>query len=160
MKRTTLAATVIISAFGWLHAATATAGEVVMATTGFISGTQSFVDTFDMPTAGTLTVSLTDIDWPDAINGLNAFVNSGNQVVLPDFGPGTESVSVGPGSVSVHWYGTGTGALETGLFGMEVQFQPGAMAVPLPGTLALLASGLLLVAFLGRRRGGALAPAG
>ena len=147
-----LLATGLVGFLVWLQPAAAGAGEVILDSSGFISGSQSLVDSFSLPTAGTLTVTLSDIQWPDAIQGLNGFVSSANQVLVPDFGPGTESVSVGPGTVWVHWSGTGAGPLAIGAYGMEIQFQPAVVPVPLPGTLGLLGSGLLLATLLSRPR--------
>jgi hypothetical protein len=153
MKASGFFASSLLALCAWVLPGGAAAGEVLPDSITFISGTRSFVDTYDLTTAGTLSVMLSDIAWPGDLQTLGAFVTTSSGVVIPDFSPGKDAVIVGPGQVSIQWFGIGTGALKAGQFGLDVQFQPGCTtAVPLPGSLAAFASGLLLIAFLGRRR--------
>lgn len=121
----------------------ASADTVLYDSAGFIQGQQSFVQSFDITTAGTLTVSLADIPWLDTISNLNFFLTTATGTVGAPMGAGTESVSVGPGMLYAHWYGDAAGAYGVGAYGIKLTFQPnGAAPVPLPGTLILLLSGL------------------
>jgi hypothetical protein len=153
MKVPAILASGALALLAWLLPGLAAAGEVVPDPTDFLSGTQVFVDTFDAPAAGILTLTPTRTGWPADLQMLGAYVSSSAGIVVTDFGPGSESVVVGPGEVSVHWFGTGAGALSNGQYGLQIQFQPACVAaVPLPQSLVVFASGLLLLAFLVRRQ--------
>ena len=132
----------------------ASADTVLYNSSGFIQGQQSFVQSFDITTAGTLTVSLSDIPWLDTISNLNFFLTTASGTVGASMGAGTESVSVGPGLVYAHWFGDAAGTFGVGAYGIELLFQPnGATPVPLPGAPILLLSGLgLLFGMRYRRR--------
>ena len=84
----------------------ASADTVLYDSSGFIQGQQSFVQSFDITTAGTLTVSLSDIPWLDTISNLNFFLTTASGTVGASMGAGTESMSVGPGMVYAHCTGT------------------------------------------------------
>ena len=131
----------------------ASADTVLYDSSGFIQGQQSFVQSFDITTAGTLTVSLSDIPWLDTVSNLNFFLTTASGTVGASTGAGTESMSVGPGMVYAHWYGDAAGTFGVGVYGIKLMFQPGGTPVPLPGTLVLLLSGLgLLFGMQYRRR--------
>ena len=131
----------------------ASADTVLYDSSGFIQGQQSFVQSFDITTAGTLTVSLSDIPWLDTVSNLNFFLTTASGTVGASTGAGTESMSVGPGMVYAHWYGDAAGTFGVGVYGIKLMFQPGGTPVPLPGTLVLLFSGLgLLFGMQYRRR--------
>lgn len=131
----------------------ASADTVLYDSSGFIQGQQSFVQSFDITTAGTLTVSLSDIPWLDTISNLNFFLTTASGTVGASMGAGTESMSVGPGMVYAHWYGDAAGTFGVGVYGIKLNFQPNGTPVPLPGTLILLLSGLgLLFGMRYRRR--------
>jgi hypothetical protein len=131
----------------------ARADTVMYDSAGFIQGQQSFVEAFNITTPGTLTVSLSSVSWLDTVSDLNAFVSTPSGVVGAAMGPGTESTNVGPGMVYVHWFGDASGTYDLGVYGLKVTFQPsGVSAVPLPGTLLLLLSGIgLMLAWQYRR---------
>ena len=145
---------VISAALGiaaWLTPASPAAADTVLYdSSGFIQGQQSFVQSFDLTSAGTITVSLSDIPWLDTINNLSFFLTTATGTVGSPMGAGTESLSVGPGMIYAHWYGDADGTFGVGAYGIKLLFQPagGATPVPLPGTLALLLSGLLALAAL------------
>ena len=124
----------------------ASADTVLYDNSGFIQGQQSFVQSFDITTAGTLTVSLSDIPWLDTISNLNFFLTTAAGTVGTPMGAGAESVNVGPGMVYAHWFGDAAGTFGLGAYGLKLIFQPnGPTPVPLPGALILLLSGLAAV---------------
>jgi hypothetical protein len=142
-----------IAAWG-VSTSTALAGSVLYNTTGVIQGQQSFVQSFNITTPGTLTITLSNIPWLDTISGLNCFVSTTTSVLGTSTGPGSESMNVDPGTIYAHWFGDAAGTYGLGVYGINISFQPsGAAAVPLPGTLILLLSGLgLLLGWQGRRK--------
>jgi hypothetical protein len=145
----------LIGIAAWaLPFSSASADTVLYDSSGFIQGQQSFVQSFDITTAGTLTVSLSDIPWLDTISNLNFFLTTTTGTVGASMGAGTESVSVEPGMLYAHWFGDAAGTFGVGVYGIKLTFQPnGATPVPLPGALILLISGLgLLFSMRYRRR--------
>lgn len=127
----------------WVLPLAAEADTVLYDSAGFIQGRQSFVQSFDITTAGTLTVTLSDIPWLDTIGGLTAFVSTPSSVLGNSMGAGTESMQVKPGMIYAHWFGDASGTYGVGVYGVKIAFQPsGVSAVPLPKSLILLLSGL------------------
>lgn len=116
--------------------------SVLYDSVGFIEGKQSFVDSFDITTPGTLTVTLSNIAWLDTIADLNCFVSTSGGLIGKSMGVGTESFQVGPGMIYAHWFGDADGTYGIGVFGMKIIFQPYTTPVGLPGSLILLLSGL------------------
>ena len=145
----------ILGLLAWgASAGAARAGQVLYNSSGVIQGQQSFVQSFNITTPGTLTVTLSNIPWMDTVSGLNAFVSTNTSVLGTSMGgPGTESINVAPGTVYAHWFGDANGAYGLGVYGINIYFQPSnAPAVPLPGTLILFLSGLgLLLGWQARR---------
>lgn len=134
----------------------AEASEVLYDSAGFVQGTQSFVQSFNLTTSGTLTVTLTNIAWPQSLASLNMLLTSTNGVVGSEMGAGTEEFDVKKGEdIFAHWFGTAQGPLNTGLYSLKVCFTPtpGGTPVPLPTSILLLLSGLVLLIW--HRRQGA-----
>lgn len=127
-----------------LPAVHARADNLLVAQTTLISGTESTVDSFTVPSAGTVTVQLSDLPWPLALSSLSFMATSGNQVLSSwsTLTSGVESFQVTPGTYFAHVTGTAGGALDLGLYSMTLTFQP-AGTVPLPGSAWLLVIGLL-----------------
>jgi len=142
-----------------LSLGSACASTVMYDSAGFIQGQQSFVESFNITTSGTLTVSLSSVPWLDTVTDLSVFVSTPSGVLGSATGPGTESTTVGPGMIYVHWFGDASGAYDLGVYGLKVTFQPnGVTPVPLPGSLLLLLSGIgFLMAWQYRRPLSALA---
>jgi hypothetical protein len=137
---------------GWLAAGNASASEVLYSGTGFVSGQEFFTDAFQVSGPGTLTVSLTNVAWPEQLASLNMVVGTTSGLLGPEMGAGTQTFDIkGAGMVYADWFGTAQGPLDTGVYSMNVQFVPAGTAVPLPYSIALLASGLLLLLWQRRR---------
>lgn len=120
----------------------ARADTVLYDSSGFIQGQQSFVQGFDLTSAGTVTVTLSNIPWLDTISGLDCFLSTASGAIGTSMGPGTESFSVGPGMLYAHWFGNANGAFGLGVYGLNIAFQANGTPVPLPASLILLLSGL------------------
>ena len=133
-----------------LPAVHARADNLLVAQTTLISGTESTVDSFTVPSAGTVTVQLSDLPWPMALSSLSFMATSGNQVLSSwsTLTSGVESFQVTPGTYFAHVTGTAGGALDLGLYSMTLTFQP-AGTVPLPGSgwLLLIRRARFLLAF-------------
>jgi hypothetical protein len=123
------------------------------------SGQQSFMESFNLATSGTLTFSLSNIPWLDTVSNLSGFLSTTSGQIGSTIGAGTESLSVGPGTYYAHWFGDASGAYNLGVVGLKIDFQPnGVTAVPLPTTLVLMLSGLGLLFGWQRRKAPALTP--
>ncbi len=127
------------------------ASEVLYEGSGFLRGTQSFVDSFELATAGTLTVTLSNIAWPQELANLSLVLSSPSGVLGPTMGAGTATFDVPAGDIFAQWFGTAQGPLNAGVYCIKIEFQP--TAVPLPTSIALLLSGLGLLVWQRRARG-------
>ncbi len=129
------------------------ASQVIYDGVGFLVGTQSFEDTFSLSGPGTLSVTLTDFDWPSPLSSLDMVVSTAQGALGPESGAGTVNYQISnPSTVSAQWFGTAAGPLDTGLVGLEVQFTPSATTVPLPTSIVLLLSGLAFLVWQRRMR--------
>jgi len=159
MKFQGIVATALVGLSAWvLMTGAAHAGTVLYDSSGVIQGEQSFTQSFNITTPGTLTVSLTSIPWLDTIAGLSGFVSSSTSVLgTTGVGGSTIVTNVQPGTLYTHWFGDADGAYGFGVYGIEVTFQASGSTgqippVPLPATLILLLSGLgMLMGWQARR---------
>lgn len=159
--RQALAATLLLLG-GWIMSSAAHADTVLYDGTGFVVGTQSFVQSFDLTTAGTLTVTLTNVAWPQQLASLNLLMTSPSGGAMgPEMGAGIATFNVRSGEdVFAQWFGTAQGPLDAGVFSMKIMFQPagGGTTVPLPTSIALFLSGLGLLVWQRRGRASADSP--
>ncbi len=138
-----LTAAILSLGTGLLPLGIARADTVMYDSAGLIQGQESFTDSFVVPTAGTLTVTLTDIPWLDTVSDLSGFVSTTTGVIGKPMTLGTESMYVQqPGTVYAHFFGDANGTYGIGAYGVKVSFNAGPAPVPLPGALVLLVSGL------------------
>jgi len=135
--------------FGIAHADT-----VLYNSSGFIQGQESFVQSFDITTAGTLTVSLSNIPWLDTISDLNVFFTTARGELGSSMGPGTETMKVSPGMIYAHWFGDADGAFGLGVYGLKINFQAANMTTPVPLSTSwiFLLLGLAILFGCSRRR--------
>jgi hypothetical protein len=123
-------------------AGSARADTVLYDSAGFVQGSQSFVDSFNITTPGTLTISFAGVSWLDNLSALNLFLTTASGPTGASMGSGTESLQVGPGTIYAHWFGDANGPYKLGVYSLEIMFHPEVSAVPLPGSLILLLSAL------------------
>jgi len=145
-------------AFWSLSFARAEAAEVLYDGSGFLQGTQSFVQSFNISTPGTLTVTLSNIAWPEQLASLNFLLTSAKGGVLgPEMGAGKSTFDIQGGvDIFAQWFGTAQGPLNTGVYSMLIEFQPtSGVPVPLPTSIALLLSGMGLLIWQRRTRSAA-----
>jgi hypothetical protein len=137
-----------------LAAGSAGAGEVMYDGAGFIEGQQSGMESFNVSGPGTLTIQLSNVAWPTPLGSLNAVVSSASGLLGPEMGAGTQSFQLTTGGeIFAQWFGTAQGPLDAGMYGIKIEFQPsGVPPVPLPTSIALLASGLALLICQRRQR--------
>jgi hypothetical protein len=127
------------------------ADSILLAQTTLVSNTESTVDSFTAPTAGTVTVSLQSLNWPAALSALSFSATSANQVLASLNGTGLASDSatfdVGAGTYFAHVAATAGGPLDVGLYSMLMTFAP---TVPLPSSGWLLLTGMFVLVGLAR----------
>ncbi|MGP8228483.1 MAG: hypothetical protein ACLQUM_03930 [Steroidobacteraceae bacterium] len=127
--------------------------DMLYDSTSLIEGQQAFVQSFTMSTPGTLTMTVSNIPWLDAVSDLSFFVSTTKGVIgAPMAGAGDESINIGAGTFYAHWFGDAQGPYNFGVLGVKIQFSPGGATVPLPRSLMLLVSGLGLLFGWQRRR--------
>ncbi len=153
--RNSLPAVACVASMAAASIPAAVAGEVLFDASGFLEGQQSFVDSFTVGGPGTLTVTLSNIAWPESLASLNLVMTSPQGLLGPEMGAGTAVFQVdAPGKVFAQWFGTAQGPLDTGVFGVKIEFTPGGTVVPLPASISLLLSGMALLAWQRRVRVG------
>jgi hypothetical protein len=133
---------ILLVTCGLMSAEAARADTVLYDSASVISGQGGTTQSLDLSTAGTLTITITNIPWLDVVTDLTSFLSTTSGVVGSKmYTAGTESVSVGPGTYYANWFGNAQGTYNEGVVGVQIQFQP-VSTVPLPATLVLLLSGL------------------
>jgi hypothetical protein len=126
------------------------ASEVLFSGVGFMQGQQSFEDSFALSGPGVLTVTLSDIAWPEPLANLDMVVSTPHGLLGPEVGAQTESYTLTQASqIYVQWFGTAQGPLDAGAYGLKVNFAP--TAVPLPSSVLLLLSGLVMLVWSRRQ---------
>ena len=116
---------------------------------GFISGTGSASDSFQISSPGSYQVTLTDFEFPAEFEELDLAITSSGQSYGTFSGPGVYSFDVtSPGWYWANIAGNAGGSLDLGLYGIQIQ----SLATPLPASLLLLASALVVMIPVNRRR--------
>jgi hypothetical protein len=129
----------------------AVADEVVYNGVGFVTGQQSFEESFTASGPGTLTVTLTNFDWPTSLASLNLTVSTPQGLLGPEMSPGTAMFNVAAGTtIYTQWFATAQGALDAGVYGVKLDFAQ--TTVPLSASVIFLVSGLILLGWLRRER--------
>lgn len=128
-----------------LHSPQTHADTVLINETTLVSGTDSNVEAFTIPTAGTVTVQLSNIPWPQALDSLSFVASSASSVLMAWDGSGTQTFDVSaPGTYYAHVTGTAGGLLDLGLYSLTVSFRSAVAPVPLPSSATLLLGALVM----------------
>lgn len=135
---------------GCLFATRAQADTLLVNQSTMIAGTFSGVYSFSTNQAGTINVRLENIAWPERLAALNCNLYNNEGMLGSIATDGSLSISVtGAGTYFTHLFAQAAGALDLGVFSLQVSFDPGVTAVPLPAAAWLLLSG---IGALGLRR--------
>jgi len=142
----------------------ARADTMLLRDTILVAGSESSVFSFQTPGPGTVSLELTNLDWPQPLTGLSVMATTADQVLLswsqPSAGPGGPAVEffhvAGEGNYFADVNATAGGPLALGLYSLSLSFQPDVPAVPLPPAGWLLLSGILALTLVraGRSRAG------
>ena len=127
--------------------------QVLYDSAGFLQGQQAFSQSFDISGPGTLTVTLTNLTWPEQLAGLDLVMATSEGLLGPEMGAGSETFKVTGGRYFADWFGEAQGPLGLGVYCLEIKYYPqGFVPVPLPPSMVLFLSGLLLFAWQGRTK--------
>jgi hypothetical protein len=121
------------------------AETVLLSQTTLVDGTETTVDSFVVPSDGTITIQLTNLPWPVALSSLSFMATTANKVVSSwtDDGSRTVSFQVDAGTYFAHITGEADSKFDVGVYSLMCMFQPTPSAVPLPNSGWLLGLGLL-----------------
>jgi hypothetical protein len=140
-----LAALLLLAA---LLAPRAHADTVLVGQTTMISGSFSGVYTFSTAGAGTLNLRLENVAWPERLAALSCNLYDHDTLLGSLATDGVLSIEIaGRGTYFSHLFAQAAGALDLGLFSLNISFQPRIDAVPLPAAGWLLLSALGLFGF-------------
>ena len=128
------------------------ADNILIAKTTLVAGSESTVDSFTAPTAGTVTVNLQTLNWPTPLSALSFAATTSSSLLSSWNGTGQSSdvatFTVAPGTYYAHIMATASSTgMDLGLYSMLVTFTP---TVPLPRSGWLLLTGLFVLAGLAR----------
>jgi hypothetical protein len=147
-----------------LMATVAQASTVLISDTTLVSGSESAVFSFETPGPGTVSVQLTNLDWPQSLSSLSFMATTANRVLSPwaDETSGTQALSfqvAGSGTYFADITAVAGGPLDLGVYSFSLDFTPAVPAVPLPASAVLLLGGVAGIVGLILWRRGALSPA-
>lgn len=132
----------------------ARADSILLAQATLVNGTVSTVDSFVVPSAGALTVSLKTLKWPTdtPLSALSFAVSSATQVLSSWSGSGGDvaTFDIAAGTYYAHIVATAAGVLNLGLYSLMLTFSPSAPPVPLPSSDWMLLTGMFVLAGLAR----------
>jgi hypothetical protein len=126
----------------------ASADSMLVEESPLISGTQSNVYALTAPSAGSVTVSLANLGWPDRLASLSFALATSSGVLMTFSGEGHETVNLGSaGTYYAIVTGKAQGHWNLGMYSLRMSFStsenPGGPVVPLPAAVWLLLSGLV-----------------
>jgi hypothetical protein len=133
----------------------ASADTLLVEASPLISGTRSDVYTLSAPKAGSVTVSLSNIDWPERLSTLSFALVTSSGVLKTFSGEGQQTVDIGTAG-TYYAIVTGTAAAgrwNIGMYSLRMSFSTlENPTVPLPAAVWLMLSGLAGVLGLTRRK--------
>jgi hypothetical protein len=143
---------------GVSQAPRAMADTLLLSDTALVKGSSTATFSFDAPSAGTVTATVSNLPWPSSLQTLSFSATTASDVIRPwtsALGSSqtlTESFQVGPGTYFAHIMATAAqGDLDLGLYSLNLTFTPNA--VPLPTSGWMLLSGVLVLFGLTRVMG-------
>jgi hypothetical protein len=113
--------------------------------TATVYGNASNNYSFETPGAGTVWVSTTDVDWPEAFQSLSTSIVSSHNTLAQLKGTSMFDVTVSQASMlyaSIAGIAGNTLGFNVGMYSLHVGFVPAGEPVPLPETFRLLLVGL------------------
>lgn len=126
--------------------------EQLLAVSPLVHGSLATATPFTIPGAGTVTVKLTDLNWPTKLASLTFAATTPTAVVASLASAGQTSFQVGSSGVYdavVDAVASPQSFLNLGWYSLTIDF---TAAVPLPPTALLMLSGLLCLALAALRR--------
>lgn len=154
MKRTGLVKGVMVVALmiGGVFASGADAATVVYEDVGFIRDVGYESDSFTVPSDGSYRVTLTDFKFPSNFEQLNLSISTFNTEINSVSGSGWFDFEAKSGiTYYANVYGVAGGPLDLGLYGVGVESLSAPVShVPLPASLLLMSSALVVLGAFGR----------
>jgi hypothetical protein len=140
-------------AVGMLAASAARADTVLVSDTSFVSGSQSMVYSLTAPGPGSITITLSNLSWPDPLASLSfAFTTATGVLQTGNAGEVTFDLT-GAGTYYALVSGSAQGQWNLGLYSLRLTYSPlSTTPVPIPPTLWLLLSGAAVSLGLARPR--------
>ena len=138
-------------------ATVAQASTVLVSDTTLVTGSQSATFSFQAPGPGTVSVQLTDLDWPQALSSLSFMAATPGQVLASGSPSSTMQsfafqVAAG-GAYFADVMAAAGGSLDLGAYSFYLSFTPAGTPVPLPSSGVLLLCGVAgLIGLLRLRR--------
>ena len=145
-------AVLMVAAFvGISQAPHALADTMLLSDTTLVRGTSSATFSFDTPSAGMVTATLSNLVWPNSLKTLDFSATTSNSTLSswsalgdPNTQTRTESFMIGAaGTYFAHIMASAQGDLNLGLYALNVTFTPSA--VPLPASDWMLLAGVLVL---------------
>ena len=134
----------------------ASADTLLVEASPLVSGTQSDVYTLSTSKAGSVTVSLSNLGWPDRLSTLSFALATSSGVLKTFSGEGQQTIDLGTaGTYYAIVTGTASGHWNLGMYSLRMSFSTlgeGPGPVPLPAAVWLMLSGLAGVLGLTRRK--------
>jgi hypothetical protein len=131
------------------------ADMMLVSETGLVSGSQSTVYTLVAPSAGSVTISLSNLSWPDPLASLSFALTTSTGVLKTMDQAGQMTIDLsGAGTYYALVSGIAQGKWDMGLYSLTASFSalPGGPEVPLPAAVWLLLSGLALTWGVSRKQ--------
>lgn len=142
------AAVGVLLAGGAMTAHAETVATTLFQSTTMVTSANINLTELDLTTPGTLSVSLTDLDWPSALNALSFTLFDATHVVGTQ-GSGTWTFDIAsPSTLFASVFAAPDSSAKAGLYNVQISYLATAAPVPLPATAWFLLSGVAGLAAL------------
>ena len=139
-----------LALIGMAAAPHARADSILLAQTTMVVGSESTVDSFTTPGAGTVNVSLQNLNWPTQLSTLSFAATTASSVLYNGGGAINNELATfnvgAAGTYFAHIMATAGGDLNIGLYSLLLTFTPSTNPVPLPSSGWLLLIGMFALA--------------